>query len=211
MIEYYTVMEYSGPYGNTVEMKKKTLEKFRNRISVAIKDGDIFNKKFAALVSTRLPKTGRWWFTRFFEKRQHILVLDCDGQNEMIATASALRADGIKWIGVESSPGRYWFICEKVGLFRDLYSKMQAMPGNDTRYTDLVKNRKMFLLRAIRHKNSCPSFTIENEVKDPRVLQWYKEFKAIHEDEVISNRFMLHEALKNNKIPDVAADPNFKV
>jgi len=215
VLEYFTQTDKLTVYdiGKTYaifgrpEMTKVSLDEFRQFVSSRAKNVCI--NDVCAVVSTRLPLSVKGWFG--LGVRQHIMVLDCDDLESMYAATRVLKRDGIRWAGIESSPDHFWIITDKVGAFRRLFPVLAAIPGVDRKYVEFAKERKCFCLRGIRKSKSKPGFGTTENLRDPRVIDWFNSFKALHDDPIIIENLSLIQHLKNGTLAGVAADPDFDV
>lgn len=206
-MEYGVQYEETGGYGPYDVYKWKSLSSFRLWIATTAKVTDIDN--ICALACTVLPKTGYWW--QYWKQRLHVMVLDVDSTANLIAATKVLKRDGIGWAGIESSPGHFWLVTDKIGQFNELFSYMEALPGVDPKYVKGTKKWKSFMLRAIARNSSKPKFGHCDDLADHRAVAFFKEFEQLHNDQIITENLGLIQHLKNGTMIGAAADPAFEI
>lgn len=146
---------------------------------------------------------------------QYVLALDCDSQDEMLATCNVIKTY-YKWnyVAVMSTENHYWVIVDKTGSITELVAIMRKIPGVDTRYVDYVERRGYIVLRAMP-KNVMPIFPDE-DVKFTNKLArtWFREFKEHWQSEDVAHYLRLKElqaAIENKSVTALAANPNFLI
>lgn len=99
-------------------------------------------------MTTRLPR-------RLFRRAKHIMALDCDSYNDMRSATGSLFFNQISHCVIESSPGRYWVIADRVGRVKELYPLMM-IAGVDRDYVRFTDYRESFHLRAYPKNGFIP-------------------------------------------------------
>ncbi len=113
----------------------------------------------------------------WLQTANHIMTLDCDGPQQLAAALSWLKEDDIGSFVIESSPSRYWVICDLVADFKNLIARAKRIPGVDPMYVKLSDDRGHFCLRAMPRSEFLPKFPDEHTLTDPIVLEWVQSFQ----------------------------------
>lgn len=144
---------------------------------------------------------------------KHIMVLDCDSLDNMIAACRTLKIDNIGYVVIESSPHHYWVVTNYIGNITDVTDRMSGIPGTDLNHMRLSRARGHISIRATPQVRSIPSFPSDISVLHKTVRRWYLRFKSnfdLHAER-IQQTLILSEALANRKVADLASDPAFEV
>ena len=92
----------------------------------------------------------------FLRRCKHVLTLDCDSYRDMRLATGYLFTERISHTVIESSPGKYWVVTDKVGRFKELHNFMSTIPGVDREYVSFAYSRKAFNLRAFPRRGYIP-------------------------------------------------------
>lgn len=145
---------------------------------------------------------------------KHVMTLDCDGTDEMLAVCHVLKSYyNLSYAVVVSSPGHYWVIADKWDSRLELLTMMEIMPGIDSRYVDCIRNKGDIVLRGFP-KEAMPIFPDSVDFKDEHVAKWYKAFKDTWNSEHMKHIIRLKQlvkAIKEKNVADLAASPSFAV
>ena len=84
-----------------------------------------------AIVKRQTPWPLRWFSAFRCSYDVYVMVLDCDGTDEMLAACHMLAFDNLNYALVQSSPSHYWIITDYVDTLERVIAKMQTIPGVD--------------------------------------------------------------------------------
>jgi len=84
------------------------------------------------------------------------MALDCDSLADMQAATNQLMRQDISYLIMESSPGRYWVIADRVGTFKELFPLFSVIRGVDRNYVRCASSYKEFHLRAYPKRGYIP-------------------------------------------------------
>lgn len=149
----------------------------------------------------------------FLRSRQHVMVVDCDGMNNMLAAVRSLKLDNIAYMPIQSSPEHFWIVADYIGTIKDVVAKMRTIPGADSDHTYMASQHKAVFLRAMPRFKDSPVFLDDDSMLSPPVQKWYREFKGLYDThgKRIRAAFELKEALINGTIGTLASDPAFAI
>jgi len=155
---------------------KKYIHKLKRLI---IQEPTIFKekpyKKFAYITS-RVYKGA----VRALDK--YVMILDCDGKTDYTNAINWLNNKHIKFVSVQSSPGKYWVVCDIIDRLDKIINIMEKIPGVDTKYTECSKIQNVLLLRAFPKAGVLPKFdSVENLKGTSEYKRWVLGFKRYWE------------------------------
>lgn len=142
-----------------------------------------------------------------------ILLLDCDTTEKMLATCNTLHSLNIPYAPIQSSPGKYWIITNKIGPFEELHDLAKGIPGIDRDYLRNCIKWGTFALRLTPINGKQAIFPNSHNLTGP-ANQWYNEFKTLWESEPMVRRYraeILKQKLNNGTILETAASPEFQL
>jgi len=117
---------------------------------------------------------------------EYLMILDCDSFDEMMEATSCLDKGEIKYFCVNSSPARYWVICDKIGTVSDLTSIMYAIPGVDYNYTYCASLQGVLLYRGFPKPGFIPKIGDISKLKgSPLFKRWISRFKEYWESKEV--------------------------
>lgn len=156
----------------------------------------------------------RWQRWVLGRKSEHVMLLDCDGTQEMLAAAHTLATRGIAYVTVQSSPGRYWLVVDRVGPYVDLALEAQTIPGVDQDYIKVLCRTGLLALRVVPEGGKVALFPDggAKHFTNPLARQWYDDFKWLWDRPEVRERAhteRVRKALQDGTIADLAADPEF--
>lgn len=131
-------------------------------------------------VSTELPK--KHWYQIY---RQHILNLDCDSEVDMLRAVEDLKKLNITYCRIQSTPGHYWIVCDKIGSISELYKFALNIAGVDRNYLYGTIDKRKFIIRAYP-KKTIPLFIDSFTVGSIEFKEWLAEFKRYWSSEDMS-------------------------
>jgi hypothetical protein len=112
-------------------------------------------------------------------ERQHILAFDCDGDDGLCQVKKFLYGMEIEYASIQSSPGHWWIICDKI--IKNLgheSSLFQLAPGTDKRHVKMAAENGVIVFRGWpKHKSSIdyrPQFETHYFQNDA-VGEWYAD------------------------------------
>jgi hypothetical protein len=165
-------------------------------------------------VNTRIVNKSWPILGRFYDPSLWIMVLDCDGTDEMLGAKWMLNQDRIGHALVQSSPSRYWIITDYVDTFDKVLTKMTGFPGQDFRHVAFSKEHRLISIRAIALPGKVPIFMGEDGLTDPRVITFYRTLQTHYEHSDVRRRLMAEMVLQNitnKEMLDMAANPEFQL
>lgn len=200
------VARYGNGYGDgeTRVKYKRPYELFKKEaIEASLQSGDS-DMKHMCLVNTVLRRS---WF-----KSTHFMALDCDSVDNMYAVGHAMKAYGIGYCLVESSPGHYWFFTDVIGPFKECIKKANGIIGVDRKYIQLCRDQKQFSIRAF------PKCTIPelNRVTttNQEIINWTTQYLDMYNQDFmkqVQTNLRMAQALKDGTMAALAADPTFDI
>lgn len=206
MIEIRYAEKYTNSYGRGETIRAiKTREQFLKAIV------DINSTHYYQVTSV-VERSG--WFKSWFVVPKQVLLLDCDGTAEMLAACNQLKFLELGYALIQSSPGRYWVVVDKVSDFYTLYNIANCIPGVDDEYMKLAKSHGMFYLRLTPWEGKRPLFEGPEGLSDPLVVEWYNAFEELWNQPEVLQRWraeVLKKKLKDGTMLDAAADPEFQL
>lgn len=122
-------------------------------------------------------------------------VIDCDSHQNIDFAIEALNGQNVSYCLITSSyrntdqDNRYWIICDKCAIVKELIDFMASIPGNDTLYVSCCRDKSIVNLRAYP-KNFClPIFvSMPNQEKcSEDFWKWISAFKDYWYSEDIRN------------------------
>lgn len=202
----YSVVYSEGAYSSAREEVRTvvSLDSFRKEIL------NVTMERFF-IVNSTLESTGRLWW----KKHSHVLLLDCDGTDEMLAACNMLKATlNTGYALIQSSPSRYWIVVDKVGEFLPLVDFANQIPGVDPKFMSKAVEFGRFFLRATPLKGKRALFEDPSGLTDPRVRNWYLEFEKLWNLPEVQQRYraeILKTLVAEGQMIDAAADPEFQL
>ena len=146
-IRFLVQKRRSNGYSSTTVYKRIKWNKFEDRLvddSIDTTDGIL-----TLFMSTKIS---RGWF----RSNWHVMALDCDAFADMQMAGRTLKEDDISHIVIESTPGKYWILANKVGKFQDVYRYARSVPGVDRQYLRFTRDNREFHLRAYPKRGYIP-------------------------------------------------------
>lgn len=153
------------------------------------------------------------------KRKKHIIVLDCDSMDGMLAAQHWVITEcGCNTEVVESSPGKYWIITDMVTDLKSAYSIARIIPGVDQSYISGVELKRNFYLRASPKISNgriiVPKFANKECNICNSARKWYLEFKAWFESDMmrkVVKIYMLSKAIRTKEVSSFASNPDFSV
>lgn len=146
--------------------------------------------------------------------KKHILVLDCDSDDKMLAAGRYLYLCKIGYCPIVSSPNHYWLITDIVDSINAVLLIAKSIPGQDPLHTDYNIKRQYISIRAYP-KDDLPIFpsdlhTLTNQIS----IRWLNEFKTYWDSEQIKTiveLIKLRKAVEDGTVSKLAANPSFTI
>lgn len=211
-MEYLIQTEYRDDYGsNSYKLNRYALSRYLDEMSDLTKR--IYGTVSSLIRHPYVPIVGGWRFFRRY-RDQFVMVLDCDGTNEMIMATHTLAKDQVGYALIQSSPRRYWVVTDVVGHFRQLHRRASAIPGVDTKWLTHAWNIASFTLRGVSLPGRVPLFSEPTGLTNPHSVRFFTDLQSLHNHPVIKRRLeneVLLQAAKEDKIMDLASNPSFKI
>lgn len=122
--------------------------------------------------------------------RQHILAFDCDGEDGLRQIKTFLFGMEIEHACIQSSPGHYWVICDKIiKNISHESSPFQLAPGADKKHVKMAAENRVIVFRGWpKHKSSIdyrPQFETHYFQNDA-VGEWYADLHDYFNSEFYS-------------------------
>jgi len=172
----------SLPYKKYIHRLKK--QSVRNAESFTVRPF----KKYAYVTSRvkRGPLPG-------FDK--YLMILDTDGEEDKNKAVAWLDKKGIRSFLINSSPSKYWIICDKIDTVANLTHMMDEIPGVDGRFTDCCRGQGVLVYRGFPKPGFIPRFDDISEFTGMGLFEkWVLNFKEYWEtedmEEISANLFM---------------------
>jgi len=89
---------------------------------------------------------------------KYLLALDCDSFVGCEDAKRELDRQNICYVVIESSPDRYWVICDIIGTITENIRAAEVIPGVDQKYLSCCKSKKKINLRAYPKGGFIPKF-----------------------------------------------------
>ncbi len=208
MFELFYEKQVESGYSTRTTLRPLTIEGYKRRI-VDLTDHTYFG------VTTRVVRPWRWWRTL------HILALDCDGTNEMLAAAHLLKEAGLGYALIQSSPSHYWLLVDRVDTLPILLALAKSIVGVDSGYLRFVGYNRCFYLRAGPYQGvekianiSPPLFSAADSLTNQLVIDWYRTFEALWRLPEVVARYraeVLQRQVTDSTIMSSVADPTFEL
>lgn len=125
------------------------------------------------------PNQLNYYISSRLNRFSHLLTVDCDGQKQFERAQSFLNDRKIDYVGIESSPGHYWIICNKKGRLKNLVRFLETIPGVDPKYSGCAYVNKGLVLRAFPKKLFIPKFVVYSyfsNVENTEFRRWVDNF-----------------------------------
>ncbi len=203
-MEWQTSSQHSGYSGTQMRIKVHNYEKFLGLISEIGSDVGSLN--------SLVPGWGPAWLRVMFNRDQYVMVLDCDGTDEMLGAKAMLVQDGIEHAIVQSSPSRYWLITDFVKPYKEVIAKMKSIPGIDEKFLRLCAGYRMICTRAVAMPGRVPIFIDDGNLKDPRAINFYETLKKHYDHPVVKRRLraeIIASNVTDKRMIEAAMDPEF--
>lgn len=107
-----------------------------------------------------------------FYSYQFVPIVDADSKDHLEKARDYLSLLGIETAVIESSPGHYWIIMDRVRPFSDAINLMKQIPFNDDRYIKLCEScRSMVVLRAFPKNGFIPKVIDSGKLKNEHAMR----------------------------------------
>jgi len=176
-----------------------------------------------------ISRIGSNWFIavtsqvrrRWFRANEHVMVLDCDSSEAMLGTCHYLATHNINYALIQSSPSRYWVVCDRVAPFSEVIRMTYRIPGVDQNYLQMASATRFFSIRAVPWKPltitnkrdvSLPIFSKPDSLQNPLVRSWYCDFEQLWLEPEVQERYrseMIMARINSGQILCDAQDPEF--
>ncbi len=215
-IEFVIERSYSIGYG-----KESSFNRNINRDKFYRLVGDIFEGRHYVVssriinryLSAPIDFIRRWkCCASIHDFNDHIMVLGCDGTDEMLGAVAMLIKDNIGYATIQSSPSHYWIITDYIAKFKSVIAKMRSIPGVDLNYIQFAEQHATLYLRAIALPNRVPIFPDTSKLTNPRSIVFYELFRDHFQHPEIDRRLyaeMVFHNITEKKMIEMAANPDF--
>lgn len=199
------IIQTTGTYTPRI-LGEVSYEAFLKRVQMVDDSYFIMN----AEVSTP-SRWGRWWRK---EVSKSVLLLDCDSTDRMLAASHTLATRNIKYVPIQSSPGRYWIVADRVDKMSILLFEMQTIPGVDTSYVEVACRTNFLALRVVPTEGKMALFQDggADHFTNPLARGWYNDFKSLWDRPEIKEKakaWRVQNALAEGTLTDLIGDPDF--
>jgi hypothetical protein len=115
---------------------------------------------------------------------KYLLLLDCDSIKDRDSAVAFLDKKKIRSFQIQSSPGKYWVVGDKVDTVKNNTYLMEEIPGVDQRFTSCSKTQGILLYRGFPKPGFIPQFDDTSEFKGMGCFEkWILKFKEYWESE----------------------------
>ncbi len=113
-------------------------------------------------------------------KPLYLMTLDCDSFQGMTDATDELYRRGIAKYVIESSPGRFWVICDYIADHKRAIKEMETIPGVDGKYIDCCRSNNTIVLRAYPRACGIPIFPqpLPAPNRDGYFSSWIRSFRS---------------------------------
>ena len=155
--------------------------------------------RMRGLASSRCSPSYRKWY-QFLLPAQHLMLLDSDSIPMKDEAVSYLKTRGIDHTLIESTPGKFWIVCDVVGTFQEVMRCAEIVPGVDGEYLNLSRKEKQFVLRCYPKLGKAPlfcdlSFLSVSDCEATPYTKWLCDFHDFWNGD--ENKIILDIAAKN--------------
>ena len=91
-------------------------------------------------------------------KKEWLLPLDCDGVSDKDMATEYLDEIRQNYFVIQSSPGKFWIICDYIGSLKEVTKKLELVPGVDPLYLKCCQDKKFLNLRGYPKNGFIPVF-----------------------------------------------------
>ena len=202
----------NGAYGSTYSLKMLSIEQMVYRYVSAIVNGSEYIPYI--FISTVIEDSLFPW------KRKHLLVLDCDSEDGMVAACHWLRTEeNIKYELIESTPGKFWVVTDFIGTWKHVWRVFDQIPGVCEEFRNkYAKKYKRICVRAfpklINGKPCAPIFPADIALKSFMAKQWMMGVRLYFDSgyfKKLCKAVLLVDKLDKNAMEQLAANPGFMV
>jgi len=126
---------------------------------------------------------------------KYLMILDTDGIEEKDKAVAWLNKKEIRHFLIQSSPNKFWIICDKIDTVDNLTHMMDEIPGVDTRFTDCSREQGALVYRGFPKPGFIPQFDDISKFTGMGLFEkWILKFKNYWEsddvEEISNNLFM---------------------
>lgn len=216
-MEYLMTKTYTGDYGGkSYKAWPVSFEVYlRNIADVSKDESEISNfGTVNAIVKRQTPWPLRWFRTFRSMFDTHVMVLDCDGTDEMLAASHMLATDGIGFALIQSSPSHYWIVTDFIAPLDDVLVKMRTIPGADTEHIEMCEKFGIVAIRGVALPGRVPIFQEPDSLTNPHSLTFYYELQKLYQHAAIARRLkaeFMRQAIKDKNMGSLASDPEFQL
>jgi hypothetical protein len=174
-------------YGNSQarDIKPMKYKKFIKTLTKAINEtGECFLKKpysKYAFITGRVKKGGC-----FLLPDKYLMLLDVDGEKEKEQVMERLNIQNIEHFVIQSSPGKYWIVGNKLASVKNHVKEMMTIPEVDQNYVKCSNNQDALLFRAFPKPGFTPKFGDMSKLdRDTLYGKWIFRFKEYWESKAV--------------------------
>jgi len=147
-------------------------------------------------------------------KKEWLLSLDCDGIPDKDMATRHLNGTswGQNYFVIQSSPGRFWIICDYIGSIKEVTKKLDEIPGVDPLFVNCCKDKKFLNLRGYPKNGFVPIFDdmrlLDTQHASVRYRKWVRNFNYYwYSEEMTTIAGYLREVYqKDNPPPEVVEE-----
>lgn len=212
ILDYYIVAEHCNEYTSWMRRKRVDRDSFFRTLS----QDAVVNKSSRGVVSTTVGrrKTRLWQLWRANVFSDHVLVLDCDGLEQLIAAKHVLADRGLASAEIESSPEHYWVVCNVYDDIAAVCDLAQTIPGPDRAHITLCKSEHRISIGASpKHRGISPIFGDPSALTG-KPLEWFLAFQAHWQSPEMRRLLIVQDtaaSLRDGTLASKAADPAFAI
>lgn len=166
--EYYLtfgVYKEYGSYNEKAGFKKLDYKKFLSTVKKSYLEFGQDGVKAAISARINNPDAlGRTQLFNLFKKKRYIVYLDCDTQSDCTKSLNCLLAlyPTLRRVVIESSPGKYWIVLDKILNKRDFIEFVSVINGVDQKFVKFLRKTRHICIRAFPKNGFQPRVVDEN-------------------------------------------------
>lgn len=168
-------------------------------------------------ISANIERIAMWplsIFRRFNRMDRYLMVLDCDGTDEMLAACHTLKHDKLNYALIQSTPSHYWIVTDYIDSFTNVFKLAKTIPGVDPKYLDFCDKNSMFTIRGMPKNGHIPQFQDSKSLKTEKAAWWFEAAYELYQHPATQRRTMtdkLQHHIADKSMAVLASDPTFEL
>jgi len=214
-------LELAGPMDKYFVLETDKVSK--NPYDETYRSRKVSSDGYSQFMNNLLTDEANYGTIQCFVKRDkpiHVLVLDCDSRENLIAGQHWIKSVwNLGSATIESSSGHYWIFTDYItDDISNIIFRMLEVPGADPKHILKSKERGAIQIRMTPKKIGndyvSPVFAEDHDLTNENAITLYNMVKKWFDSkdyQMLIKSKQLRAALKDNKILDMATDPDFEV